>query len=63
MVKAKEIRELTQEEVVKKLSDLQEELYKYRAQKVTGQMEKTNKIRQIRRDIARIYTVINEKRG
>ena len=61
-MKAKEIREQSVDELHKTLSDLEEQLFKLRFQKSTGQIEDPTKIRQVRKDIARVLTVINERR-
>lgn len=55
-MKSKEIRELTDDELKTKVIDLQREKLNLKIQSRTGQLEKTARIRQIRRDIARIYT-------
>ena len=53
-MKAKEIRERSDDELRKALSDLEEQLFKLRFQKSTGQIENPIKIREVRKDIARI---------
>ena len=61
---AKEIREMTKEQRVERLSELQAELIKLRAMsKAGGAMENPTRIREIRRAIARILTVENEGRS
>ena len=55
-MKSKEIRELTDAELVTKVADLQREKVNLKIQSRTGQLEKTARVRQIRRDIARVYT-------
>ena len=55
-MKSKEIRELTDAELVTKVADLQREKLNLKIQSRTGQLEKTARVRQIRRDIARVYT-------
>ena len=55
-MKSKEIRELTDAELVTKVADLQREKLNLKIQPRTGQLEKTARVRQIRRDIARVYT-------
>ncbi len=55
-MKNKEIRELTDAELVTKVADLQREKLNLKIQSRTGQLEKTARVRQIRRDIARLYT-------
>jgi large subunit ribosomal protein L29 len=65
-MKAKEmrgqLREQPLEELRKRLSDLEEQLFKLRFQKSTGQIEDPTRIRQVRRNIARVLTVMNERR-
>lgn len=55
-MKSKEIRELTDAELVTKVADLQREKLNLKIQSRTGQLEKTARVREIRRDIARLYT-------
>ena len=55
-MKSKDIRELTDAELVTKVADLQREKLNLKIQSRTGQLEKTARVRQIRRDIARVYT-------
>lgn len=55
-MKTKEIRELTDAELVTKVADLQREKLSLKIQSRTGQLEKTARVREIRRDIARLYT-------
>jgi large subunit ribosomal protein L29 len=62
-MKAKEIRERSDDELRKALGDLEEQLFKLRFQKSTGQIENPIKIREVRKDIARVMTVINERRA
>ena len=61
-MKATTLRERSAEELAKNLSDLEEQLFKLRFQKSTGQIENPVKIREVRKDIARVLTVINERR-
>ena len=62
-MKAKDIRERSDDELRKSLSDLEEQLFKLRFQKSTGQIENPIKIREVRKDIARVMTVINERQA
>jgi large subunit ribosomal protein L29 len=62
-MKAKTLRDRSHDELTKTLSDLEEQLFKLRFQKSTGQIENPVKIREVRRDIARVLTVINERRA
>ncbi len=55
-MKTKEIRELTDAELATKVADLQREKLNLKIQSRTGQLEKTARVREIRRDIARLYT-------
>lgn len=59
-MKPDEIRKLSAEEITVKLSDSREELMKLRFQQVTGQLTDTNRLRYLRRDIARFETILNE---
>jgi large subunit ribosomal protein L29 len=61
-LEAKELREQTVEELEKREQDLADQLFALRFQKVTGQLEKPSKVRQVRRDMARVLTVLNEKK-
>lgn len=60
-MKISEIRDLSQEELKQKESNLVDELFKLRFRHETGQIESTAVLRTIRRDIARIKTVLREK--
>jgi large subunit ribosomal protein L29 len=60
-MKSKEIRALNPEEIRSKITDAREELMKLRFQQVTGQLTDTSRLRIIRRNIARMETVLGEK--
>jgi large subunit ribosomal protein L29 len=60
-MKAVELRELTEEELRQRMFETQRELFNLRIQKSTGQLEKASRIRDLRRDVARIRTVMNER--
>lgn len=60
-MKANEIRNLSMEELNKKLADLKEEFFNLRFQKATGQLANPISIRDIKKDIARVKTVIKEQ--
>ncbi len=62
-MKAKDVRERSDDELRKNLSDLEEQLFKLRFQKSTGQIDNPIKIHEVRKDIARVLTVINERRA
>ena len=62
-MKPSEIRDLKIEEVKTKLADAREELMKLRFQQVTGQLTDASRLRILRRDIARMMTIINEDKA
>tara|TARA_Y100000590_G_scaffold17314_1_gene20746 strand:+ start:42 stop:263 length:222 start_codon:yes stop_codon:yes gene_type:complete len=59
-MKYKEIKTKTNDELIELLKDLKKESYNLRFQKKNGQLEKTGRIDQVKKDIARIKTKINE---
>ncbi len=61
MMKASELRELSPDELLEKEKSLRQELFNLRFQHATHQLENTMRIRTVRRDIARLRTVYNEK--
>ncbi|WP_333824113.1 50S ribosomal protein L29 [Pinisolibacter sp.] len=62
-MKIADIRTKTADELTDELAKLKKEQFNLRFQKATGQLENTARVRQVRRDIARIETVITAKRG
>ncbi|APT84011.1 50S ribosomal protein L29 [Corynebacterium aquilae] len=60
-IPAHELRELTEEELVARLKESKEELFNLRFQMATGQLTNNRRLRTVKRDIARIYTVIRER--
>ncbi|NLH82565.1 MAG: 50S ribosomal protein L29 [Phyllobacteriaceae bacterium] len=62
-MKIADIRTKTADELADELEKLKKEQFNLRFQKATGQLENTARVRQVRRDIARIETVITAKRG
>jgi large subunit ribosomal protein L29 len=56
-----ELRELADEELVTRLRDFKEELFNLRFQVATGQLDNNRRLQTVRRDIARIYTVMRER--
>ena len=60
-MKAKEIREMTLEEMGRKLEELKKDLFNLRFQHATNQLENPIKIVDVKRDIARINTIIREQ--
>jgi large subunit ribosomal protein L29 len=59
--KASELRELNNEDLVGKLREAKEELFNLRFQMATGQMDNNRRLRTVRHDIARIYTILRER--
>ncbi|HPA15883.1 MAG TPA: 50S ribosomal protein L29 [Desulfobacterales bacterium] len=59
-MKASEIREMSMEEKKRKMTDLKQELFNLRFQHAIGQLENPGKMKQTKRDIARIATILNE---
>ena len=62
-MKASELRQKNTAELKDELGSLLREKFNYRMQKATGQMAQTHRMRQVRRDIARVYSVLNEKKA
>jgi large subunit ribosomal protein L29 len=62
-MKAEKIREMSADELDHKEKELHEQLFKLRFQKSIGQLDNALKIRETRRDIARIKTVLRQKRA
>jgi large subunit ribosomal protein L29 len=60
-MKTNEIRDLTTAEIDQKVKSLKEELFNLRFQLATGQLENTARIREVRKAIARMKTVIHER--
>jgi len=60
-VKVKDIRELTDAELHKKLDESKDELFKLRFQMATGQLDNPMKLKEVRRRIARVKTIIRER--
>jgi large subunit ribosomal protein L29 len=61
LVKAKEVRELSDQELQEKLKQLKAELFNLRFQHATMQLENPMRIRQVKRDIARVHTILTER--
>ncbi len=58
---AAELRALSADDLADKLREAKEELFNLRFQNATGQLENNARLRTVRRDIARIYTVLRER--
>ncbi|WP_343074618.1 50S ribosomal protein L29 [Nakamurella aerolata] len=61
MSAADELRELGRDELLARLAEAKEELFNLRFQMATGQMDNNRRLRTVRHDIARIYTVLRER--
>ncbi len=62
-MKAEELRELSAEDLVSKEEELREQMFKLRFQQAIGQLDNPFKIREARRDIARVKTILKQKGG
>ena len=60
-MKSKDIRALTTDQMLEKEKQYKEELFNLRFQQATGQLENTARLRQVRKNIARIKTILSEK--
>ena len=58
---ANEVRDMTEDQLKSKLLDLKKEQFNLRFQKASGQLEKTARISEVRKDIARVKTILREK--
>jgi len=61
MANADDLRAMTDDELVGKLREAKEELFNLRFQNATGQLDNNRRLQLVRRDIARIYTVMRER--
>ena len=57
----KEIRDLTPDEITTKIRETRESLLQVRLRKQTGQVEKTHELRSLRKDVARLETILRQK--
>lgn len=60
-MKAEDLRQKTPDELVDQLRDLKKEAFNLRFQKASGQLENTARMRDVRRDVARVKTIIGQK--
>ncbi len=61
-MKSGDVRSLSDDQLKENLTQLQREAFNLRFQKASGQLEGTGRVREVRRDIARFMTIINERR-
>ncbi len=62
-MKASEIRNLSEQEIVAKIAEMKKDLFNLRFQQATGNLEEPAKIRETRKTIARLKTVLNENKA
>jgi large subunit ribosomal protein L29 len=62
-MKSKELRDLSAEELAAKEKEFREEEFKLRFRHATGQLDKTARLKMLRREIARVKTIMKEKEG
>jgi large subunit ribosomal protein L29 len=63
MIKAEDIRAMTVDQMDDEVLKLKKEQFNLRFQRATGQLENTSRVREVRRDIARIKTIAQQKRA
>lgn len=61
MVKARELRDLTEDEIAQRLTETREELFNLRFQLATGQLDNYRRIGELRKDVARIRSILRER--
>ena len=61
-MKVKEIRDLTTEEIISKIAESKEEIFNLRMQQATGNLEKPSRIKELRKDVARMKTILAERK-
>jgi large subunit ribosomal protein L29 len=62
-MKAADLRSKSADELQKELVELSREKFNMRMQRATGQLANSHKMKEVRRDIARVKTILNEKAG
>lgn len=60
-MKVEDVRQLTPDQLTEKIAELKKEQFNLRFQQATGQLEKSSRMREVRRAIARVQTVLREK--
>lgn len=60
-MKAADVRQKSDDELAGQLIDLRKEAFNLRFQRASGQLENTGRVREVRRDIARIKTILNQR--
>ncbi len=62
-MKAAELRDLGSDELQQRVREMEDQLFKLRMQKSMGQLEAAHKVSSVRRDLARVKTILREKQG
>jgi large subunit ribosomal protein L29 len=62
-VKAEEIRDLSEQEIRERIAEIQEELFRLRFRAATAELENPMLLRTLRRDVARLQTVLRQREG
>lgn len=60
--KTNDLRKLTTEEIIKKINEEKEELFNLRMKQATGSLENPGRIHELRKEVARLKTILNERR-
>ena len=61
-MKNKEINKLSKDEIATKVTSLKKDLFNFRFRKINGQLEDPSKVEKTKKDLAKVYTIINTKR-
>jgi len=61
-MKVKELRELTTEQINVKIEETKEEIFNLRMQQATGNLEKPSRLKELRKDVARMKTILAERK-
>ncbi len=61
-MKVKEIRELTTEQIEAKITEFKDEIFNLRLKQATGNLEKPSRIHELRKDVARMKTILAERK-
>ena len=62
-MKNKEIKKMTEDELKNKINSLKKDLFNIRFRKINGQLEDTSKVSQLKRDVAKLLTKMNNKKN
>ena len=62
-MKVNELRKLSDKDLVKKIQESKKELFDLRLKQSTGSLDKPSKVRELRKDVARMNTILNERKN